>query len=53
MHRASQVVCAETETMDESLPEEVLLDENAESEKHTFFMTGGAPGRTGSLLSST
>lgn len=33
---------AETETMDESLPEEVLLDENAESEKYTFFMTGGA-----------
>ena len=27
--------------MDESLPEEILLDENAESEKHTFFMTGG------------
>ena len=35
-------VHAETETMDESLPEEVLLDENAESEKHSFFMTGGA-----------
>ncbi len=28
--------------MDESLPEEILLDENAESEKHSFFMTGGA-----------
>jgi len=26
--------------MDESCPEEVLLDENAESAKHSFYMTG-------------
>ena len=28
--------------MDESLPEEVLLDENAEAEQHSFYMVGGA-----------
>lgn len=27
--------------MDESLPEEILLDENAEAEKHSFYMVGG------------
>ena len=41
-HQRSLLLTAETETMDEALPEEVLLDENAESEKHSFFMTGGA-----------
>lgn len=28
--------------MDESLPEEVLLDENSEAEQHSFYMVGGA-----------
>ena len=28
--------------MDENHPEEVLLDENVEAAKHSFFMTGGA-----------
>lgn len=32
---------AETDVMDDSLPEEVLLDENAEAEKHSFYMVGG------------
>jgi protease II len=34
------VVRAETDIMDESLPEEILLDENAEAEKHSFYMVG-------------
>ncbi len=32
---------AEKDVMDDSLPEEVLLDENAEAEKHSFYMVGG------------
>ena len=28
--------------MDQSLPEEILLDENAEAEAHSFYMVGGA-----------
>ena len=32
---------AETDVMDESLPEEILLDENAEAAKHPFYMIGG------------
>ncbi|CAL8468613.1 g8153 [Coccomyxa elongata] len=32
---------SETDVMDESLPEEILLDENAEAEKHSFYMVGG------------
>ena len=32
---------AETDEMDESLPEVVLLDENAEAAKHSFYMVGG------------
>ncbi len=29
---------AESDVMDSSIPEEVLLDENAEAEKHSFYM---------------
>lgn len=32
---------AETDVMDESEAEEVLLDENAEAKKHKFYMVGG------------
>ncbi|KAL4433270.1 hypothetical protein ABPG77_003318 [Micractinium sp. CCAP 211/92] len=31
----------EADTMDESVPEEVLLDENEEAKKHQFYMVGG------------
>lgn len=27
--------------MDESVPEEVLLDENVEADKYSFYMVGG------------
>lgn len=33
--------CAETDVLDETLPEEILLDENAEASKHSFYMVGG------------
>ncbi len=33
-------ILTETDVMDESLPEEILLDENAEAEKHSFYMVG-------------
>ncbi len=29
---------AENDVVDSSIPEEVLLDENAEAEKHSFYM---------------
>ena len=34
---------AEADVMDESLPEQILLDENAEAAKHSFYMVGGRP----------
>ena len=32
---------AENDTLDEGIPEEVLLDENAQAEEHSFYMVGG------------
>ena len=32
---------AETDVMDVSLPEHILLDENAEAAKHSFYMVSG------------
>ena len=31
----------ESEVMDTTVPEHVLLDENAEAKKHPFYMVGG------------
>ncbi len=38
---ASPTTNTEAEVMDESLPEEILLDENNASKKHPFYMVGG------------
>lgn len=32
---------AETDVMDESIPEEILFDENVEAARHKFYMVGG------------
>ena len=36
--QTSTCLCTESDVMDSSIPEEVLLDENAEAEKHSFYM---------------
>lgn len=38
-----QAVGADTDDMDQSSPEEVLLDENAEAQKHRFYMLPDQP----------
>lgn len=32
---------AEADTLDQSQPEEILLDENEEAKRHSFYMVGG------------